>query len=748
MKAKKITLSLAVLGLMGLQACQPSAPKRTFEPIETKETTENTTETASKTSEAEQLIHPDKLQLVYPKTEKGNQSDDFFGQKVADPYRWLEKDTDPKVEAWVAKQEKLSRNYLDALPGREALKDRLEKIWNYNRYSAPRKEGGYFYYTKNTGLQNQSPLYRSASLSPLKEELVLDPNTLSKDGSVSLMGLWFSKDGRYLSYAISKSGSDWRTIKVMDLKTKKVLADEVNWVRYSNVSWFENGFFYSRYDANEAEDKYSRKNEFHQLYYHRLGQKQAEDELIFADRSHPNYNFSPEVTEDENYLLIYSTASTSGNGIYYKNLKQKDAGIEVLVNNFDYDYSLVNNKGSRLYFKTNYKAPNYQLLEIDLKQAEEKNWRPILPEQKEALESVIMLGDQFVANYIKDVRNQLRVYDAKGEYKGRLHLPKVLGSDSPVDISSLRAFPNGQGGSYSVSAFTIPTTACTFELKSRKSETWQAPKLAFNPQDFVTRQVFYTYKNGKETVRIPMFITHKKGLKADGKRPTLLYGYGGFNISIMPSFALERIPLLEAGGIFAVANIRGGGEYGKDWHQAGTQLNKQNVFNDFIQAAEYLVKEGYTNPDKLAIEGRSNGGLLVGACMTQRPDLFKVAFPIVGVLDMLRYQEFTIGRFWAADYGLSSDKNQFKNLYAYSPVHNVKAQKYPATMVMTADHDDRVVPAHSFKFAAALQANAQGNAPALLRIDRSAGHGAGKPTAQRIEEIVDKLAFMQFNLMD
>ncbi len=717
------------------------------EPPSTEKRTEASTIAHQNSHQSGKLRHPDQVKVRYPQTPKGDIVDNYFGTKIKAPYRWLEASNDPMVDAWVDQQADLAQNYLQALPEREAFQKRLEEVWNFERYSAPEKAGVYYYYRKNDGLQNQAVLYQSKTLDNKEQgRILLDPNKLSKDGTTALMSYWFSNNGQYMAFCSSESGSDWQKVQVMDLKTNTLLSDEINWVRYSNVSWYKNGFFYSRYEANEGADKYSAKNEFHQLYYHKLGDPQEKDELVFADRTQPKYNFSPYVTEDERFLIIYVTESTSGNGLLFKPLG-KEEYVESLISNFLNDFEVVANRGSKLIVRTNYKAPNYQLIEIDLQKPEEKNWNILIPQMPDVLEDAIVVGNRLVLKYNKDVRHILKVYEIDGEFVGNIQMPEVVGTGTPISIGQLSGKKGENQGAFMLSSYMQPPSACLFDVQTLKAILWQQPKIQFNPEDFVIQQVFFKYKDRQgDSISIPLSIVHKKGLKYDGSNPTLLYGYGGFNISIMPQFALAYLPFLEKGGIYAVANIRGGGEYGEKWHLAGTQLNKQNVFDDFIAAAEYLIDKKYTSAKKLAIEGRSNGGLLVGACMTQRPELFRVALPIVGVLDMLRYHRFTIGRFWASDYGLSEDQQHFNNLLSYSPLHNVAEVEYPATLIMTGDHDDRVVPAHSYKFAAALQAKQQGQNPIILRVDRKAGHGAGKPTAMRIAEAADKLAFIWFNL--
>lgn len=717
-------------------SCQEQAPSS------------NNVASLNKNAQKVYLKNPDKIKMDYPETKKVAVKDTFFDVVVEDPYRWLEEavteEPEKEINQWVEAQSKLARNYLDGIAYRDDIAARLEKLYDYERQSAPMKEGGALYYYKNNGLQNQAVMYRKAAWDSPKEEVFLDPNTFSEDGTVSLGGVNFSKDGRYAAYQTSASGSDWRSVQLMDTKNNKKLADKVDWLRYSGVSWYKDGFFYSRYGDNSGEDKYVEQNQFHKVYYHKVGTPQSEDVLIFADKTQPSRNYGVGVTEDEQYLILSMTESTSGNALYYKKSNDKEGDFVKLIDNFDHDYYVVDNVGNSLLVYTNYQAPTYQVLQIDLAKPAPKNWKAIIPAREKAtLNGVQVIGGRLVARYTKEITNELEVFEMDGTPVGIIALPDMVSKTAPVTISGLTGKKEEAEAYYSLSSFTIPSTICKVNVKTLQSQVWKQPKIDFNPKDY---QVEYTHYKSKDGTSIPISIVYKKGIKRDGSNPTLLYGYGGFNISILPRFALNRLPFLEKGGIYAVANIRGGGEMGTAWHEAGTQLNKQNVFDDFIAAAEYLIQENYTSSAKLAIEGRSNGGLLVGACMTQRPELYRVAFPIVGVLDMMRYHTFTIGHFWAADYGRSDDKTQYKNLLAYSPVHNVKPANYPATMVMTADHDDRVVPAHSFKFGAALQANNTGKRPIIIRIDRKAGHGAGKPTKKVIAEEADKLAFLMFNL--
>ncbi|BDS12555.1 prolyl oligopeptidase family serine peptidase [Aureispira anguillae] len=693
------------------------------------------------------LKHPDKIKMKYPITKTGNVEDDYFGTKVQDPYRWLEdavtEEPDKEINKWVREQSDLARVYLDAIEYRGAIASRLEELYNYERETAPFKEGGKLYFYKNDGLQSQAVVYKKETWDG-KPEVFLDPNTFSEDGTISLSGLNFSKDGKFAAYRTSESGSDWGTVYLKDAITGKTLSDKVEWLRYSGLSWYKDGFFYSRYGDNSGADKFTQKNQFHQVYYHKVGTTQDKDELIFADRTQPNRNYGVSVTEDESIWLLSVTESTSGNALYFKKAANSTASFAPLVEDFEHDFWVIDNVGDKLLVLTNYQAPKYQVIEIDLNQPTAKNWKVIIPQKKNAtLNSVQVRGGRLVARYTKEITNVLSVFELSGNYVGDVEIPDIISKTAPVTLGGVTGKKGDAEGYFTMSSFTLPSTICKVNVKTLKSEVWKRPNVKFNPSDY---EIEYTHYQSKDGTSIPISIVYKKGLKKDGNNPTLLYGYGGFNISILPSFALKRLPFLEKGGIFAVANIRGGGEMGQEWHEAGTQLNKQNVFDDFIAAGEYLIAQQYTSPKKLAIEGRSNGGLLVGACMTQRPDLYRAALPIVGVLDMMRYHKFTIGHFWASDYGRSDDSTQYKNLLKYSPVHNVRATAYPATMVMTADHDDRVVPGHSFKFGAALQANNTGHLPVIIRIDQKAGHGAGKPVAKVIEEETDKIAFLMFNL--
>ncbi|MDX9920193.1 MAG: prolyl oligopeptidase family serine peptidase [Paludibacter sp.] len=676
--------------------------------------------------------------LNYPDTAREDVTDTYFGTEVAEPYRWLENDTSAATGQWVIAQNELTYSYLDNIKFRPGLKERLTKIYDYPKYGSPFKKNDKYYFFKNDGLQNQSVLYSQASLDA-EPEVLLDPNKLSDDGTVALSQIAFSNNGKYLAYSIARSGSDWNEIYIMDLATKTLLKDVIKWVKFSGIAWQADGFYYSAYDAPVAGKEFSNKNEYHKIYFHKVGDAQTADKLVFENKKFPLRNCGAAVTDDEKYLVISETESTSGNSLHIKDLSKPNAPLVTLEAGFENDYGVVDHVNGKLYVLTNWKASNQQLMEVDPAKPARENWKTILPETENVLEGVSILGGKIVAEYLQDASNHVYTYDFTGKKLAEVALPAIgtVGGFSG-DKDDNEAF-------YTFTSFTFPPTIYRYDVAQNKSEVFRKTEVNFNPEDYVSEQQFYTSKDG---TKVPMFITYKKGMKKDGKNPLMLYGYGGFNISLNPSFSVARIPFLEQGGIYVVANIRGGGEYGEKWHKAGTKMQKQNVFDDFIGAAEYLIAQKYTSPEKLAINGGSNGGLLIGACMTQRPELFAVAIPEVGVLDMLRYQKFTIGWAWATDYGTSEEsKEMFEYLKAYSPLHNVKeGVKYPATMVMTGDHDDRVVPAHSFKFAATLQHANTGNYPSLIRIDTKAGHGAGKPIAKVIDAQADMWAFVMYNL--
>lgn len=673
--------------------------------------------------------------IKYPETKKGETVDVYFDTKVSDPYRWLEDDKSAETGAWVKAENEVTYAYLDKIPFREELKKRMETLWNYEKIGAPFTEGKFTYYSKNNGLQNQSVIYRKDKNG--KEEIFLDPNTFSKDGTTSLGGLDFSKDGSKAAYAISEGGSDWRKVILIDALSKKVIEDTLVDVKFSGISWHGNeGFYYSSYDKPKGSEL-SAKTDQHKLYFHKLGTSQKEDKVIFGGDQKRRY-VSGYVTEDDHYLIITAANSTYGNELYIKDLTKPNSPIVTIIDNFNSSYSIIENEGSKLFIETDYNAPNGRVVTVDAANPKMENWKDFIKETENVLSPSTGSG-YFFANYTKDAVSLVKQYDYSGKLIREIKLPAV-------------GTAGGFGGKkdekvlyYSFTNYTTPGSIFSFEPKSGKSEVYQKPKVDFKSEDYESKQVFYTSKDG---TKIPMIITYKKGTKLDGKNPTILYGYGGFNINLTPSFSIANAVWMENGGVYAVANLRGGGEYGKKWHDAGTKLQKQNVFDDFIAAAEYLIAQKYTSSDYLAIRGGSNGGLLVGATMTQRPDLIKVALPAVGVMDMLRYNAFTAGAGWAFDYGTAQDsKEMFEYLKGYSPVHNVKkGTHYPATMVTTGDHDDRVVPAHSFKFASELQEKQAGDNPVLIRIDVKAGHGAGKSVAATIQENVDIQAFTLYNM--
>ncbi|PWB23181.1 prolyl oligopeptidase family serine peptidase [Flavobacterium sp. HTF] len=673
--------------------------------------------------------------IQYPETKKTETIDTYFDTKVNDPYRWLEDDKSAETGAWVKAQNEVTYGYLDKIPFREELKKRMEKLWNYEKIGAPSKEGNFTYYSKNNGLQNQSVIYRKDKSG--KDEIFLDPNTFSKDGTTSLGSLDFSKDGSKAAYSISEGGSDWRKVIIIDALSKKVLEDTIVDVKFSGISWFKNeGFYYSSYDKPKGSEL-SAKTDQHKLYYHKLGTSQKDDKVIFGLEDKRRY-VGGYVTQDDRFLVISAANSTYGNELYIKDLSTPNSPIITIVDNFNSDNSIIENEGTKLFIETDLNAPNKRVVSVDAKNPKPENWKDFIKETENVLSPSTGAG-YFFANYTKDAVSLVLQYDYNGKLVREIKLPAV-------------GTAGGFGGKkeekilyYSFTNYTTPGSIFSFEPKSGKSEVYQKPKVDFKSDDYESKQVFYTSKDG---TKIPMIITYKKGIKLDGKNPTILYGYGGFNISLTPGFGISNAVWMENGGVYAVANLRGGGEYGKKWHDAGTKLKKQNVFDDFIAASEYLIAQKYTSSDFLAIRGGSNGGLLVGATMTQRPDLMKVALPAVGVMDMLRYNAFTAGAGWAFDYGTAQDsKEMFEYLKGYSPVQNVKkGVHYPATMVTTGDHDDRVVPAHSFKFASELQDKQTGDNPVLIRIDVKAGHGAGKSVAATIQENVDIQAFTLYNM--
>ncbi len=675
--------------------------------------------------------------MKYPTTKKVKQTDVYFGKSVEDEYRWLENDTTKEVENWVIAQNKVTFDYLKQIPFRDKIKNRLTELVNYPKISAPFKVGEYYMFSKNDGLQNHSITYYQKDLNQ-KPEIFLNPNTLSTDGTVAANLSGLSKDKKYIAYTVSKSGSDWQEIRVKEVATAKDLSDKLEWVKFSGAAWLGNGFYYSRYDKPKGAE-FSSKNEFHKVYFHELGTSQQDDKLIYEDKQNPLRFHFVSVSEDSRFVILNISEGTAGSEIKVLDTKNKEKGFQLLFKGFKNNYSVIDSFEDNLLVYTNDNAPNYRFISVNINNTDRQNWKEIIPEKKELLESISKAGGKYFAGYLKDVATKIYQYDMKGKLEREVELPS-LGAASGFDGEKEDTFVF-----YTFTSFIYPSTIYKYDIATGKSELFRKSEAKFNSDEYQTNQIFFKSKDG---TKIPMFVVHKKGLVLNGKNPTYLYGYGGFNISLQPSFNPMLLPLLENGGIYAMVNLRGGGEYGEDWHEAGMLLKKQNVFDDFIYAAEYLIKEKYTSKDYLAIAGGSNGGLLVGACMTQKPNLYKVAFPAVGVLDMLRFHKFTIGWGWVVEYG-SSERNEaeFKNLLGYSPLHNLKkGTQYPATMVKTADHDDRVVPAHSFKFAAKLQNTHQGKNPVVIRIDTKAGHGAGKSITKTIDEYADTWAFMFFNM--
>jgi prolyl oligopeptidase len=674
----------------------------------------------------------------YPKTKKENVSDNYFGNIITDPYRWLENDTSAATAQWVKKQNKITQNYLSNIPGRDEFKNRLTDLYNYQKKGIPEVAGKYLTYYKNDGLQNQPVLY-ILNQETGEEEILVDPNKLSTDGTVALQATAFSKNQKYFAYAVSASGSDWQEIYILDLKTKKLLSDKIAYVKFTGIEWDgDNGFYYSGYEKpqNDA-TKYSAKTEFQKVFYHQIGS--SKDQLVYEDLEHPLRYVSPQLTENGKYLILNISEGTDGAEIKIKDLSKPNNPFITLIQGFKTNAAVVETLGDELVIITNENADNYKIIASTIKNGQIAETRELIPTMPYKLESAQIFGDKIYATYLEKACSKIVVYDAKGK-KQNINLPQL----EYATISGFHGKKNATTTYFSVTSYTTPTTIYKYDIEKNNFEPYFTPEVGFDPNQFITEQIDYPSKDG---TLVSMFIVRKKEINLDGQRPTMLYGYGGFNISLTPSFSPSIIPLLERDGIYVVVNLRGGGEYGEEWHKQGMLHNKQNVFNDFIAAAEYLIQHNYTSYKHLAIRGGSNGGLLVGACMTQRPDLFAVAFPQVGVLDMLRYHKFTVGWGWAVEYGSSDNEEQFNYLIKYSPLHNIQPQTcYPATMVTTADHDDRVVPAHSFKFAATLQ-EAQGcDKPTLIRIDENAGHGAGKPISKVIEEYADIWAFMMNNI--
>ncbi len=687
---------------------------------------------------ADQTDTSQNTDLAYPASSKVDTVDNYFGKSVPDPYRWLEDDNSEATGQWVASQNEVTQGYLTKIDFRQEVADRLSKLENYEKVSAPSKSGEYHYYRKNNGLQNQSVIYRSMDLDE-QPEVFIDPNTFSEDGTTSLSTLSFNDEGTMAAYSISIAGSDWREIFVMDAINGELLKDHIKWVKFSGISWYKDGFYYQRFDELDAEDALKGTNQFGKIYYHQVGTDQSNDQLIYSNPDNPENRFGADVTEDGHYLIIYTQESTSGNGLLVKDLSIEGSAFITVVDNFDNDHEVIGTSGDLLLVETNLDAPNNRLVAVAIDRPEPANWRPVIDEKEQVLNAAIA-GDKIMASYLVDAKTSIEQYTLDGTFENEVALPGI-GS-----VYGFSASPEDQEFYYTFTSFTEPSAIYKYDIPVGESTLWRRPEVDFDPEAYETKQVFFSSEDGTQ---VPMFIVHKKGLELNGKNPTWLYSYGGFNISLRPSFNASRMVWLENGGVFAMPNIRGGGEYGEKWHKSGTKLQKKNVFNDFIAAGEYLIREGYTSTDYLALQGGSNGGLLVGATINMRPDLAKVAFPMVGVMDMLRYQYFTIGRAWATDYGTSEESQEmFEYLYSYSPLHNIDAAaEYPAVMVTTADHDDRVVPAHSFKYAATLQEKRPDNlSPLLIRIETNAGHGAGMSMEKRIQFSADMYSFAWYNM--
>lgn len=674
--------------------------------------------------------------LTYPNTKKVDVVDDYFGTKVPDPYRWLEDINSEEVKAWVEAQNKITFSYLEQIPFREKIRQRITKLYDYPKYSSPFRAGDYYFFYKNKGLQNQSVIYAQKGLEG-EPEVFIDPNELAPDGTIRIFLNGFSKDNRYVAYSLSDAGSDWQEIRVMEIATKIELADRIRWVKFSRAAWYKNGFFYSGFDEPEKGKELKEQNKYEKIFYHKLGEPQEKDTVVYVDREHPLRYVFAYVTEDSKFLILEVSEGTSGNELYYKELNNNKADFKPLITGFDHDSYVIDNIEEEFLVYTNIDAPNYRVVKINPSAPEKENWVDIIPEKDVVLNNANTTGGYLFCRYLKDAHTQMFQHDLDGNLVRKIELPGM------GTASGFKGKKEDKIIFYVFTSFTYPPTIYKYQVEDGTSEVFRKSEVKFDPEDYVTTQVFYTSKDG---TKVPMFIVHKKGLKKNGKNPTLLYGYGGFNISLLPYFDATRIFLLENGFIFAQANLRGGGEYGEKWHKAGMLFNKQNVFDDFIAAAEFLVNEKYTSNSKLAIAGGSNGGLLVGAAMTQRPDLFAVALPSVGVMDMLRYHKFTLGWGWIVEYGSSDEEEHFHNLYAYSPLHNLKEGIcYPATLVTTADHDDRVMQAHSYKFIATLQEKQGCKNPVFIRVETRSGHGASS-TTKMIDELTDQYAFMCYNL--
>ena len=675
--------------------------------------------------------------IIYPKTAKDATVDEYFGVKVSDPYRWLENDTSAQTAAWVEAENKVTNTYLQKIPFRGKLLKRLTELSSYEKVGAPSKHHGKWYFSRNDGLQNQYVIYVKDQLDG-EARVFLDPNKLSSDGTVALKSLSFSHNGRWAAYAISRSGSDWQEFFVIDLMTGELTDDHIEWAKFSRAAWQGDGFYYSAYDRPTDGKEFSNVNAGHKIYYHKMGTPQSQDVLFYQNPTQPMRFYEVDVNEDETIIYLYESGAGAGNNLFVRDLRQKDSQFIQLTDNMDYQYNPIYNEGDKIYLYTNYGAPKGRIMTADIRKPGINDWQELIPEQKNMLSFANVINRQLILTYNQDASDHAFIYDLDGKLRHEVKLPMVGSVDFTGNEKQPECF-------YTFASFTMPGTIYRYDMDKNESILYAQPNVKFKQQDYESQQIFFESKDG---TRVPMFITYKKGLKRNGKNPVYLYGYGGFNIALGPGFSATRIPFLEKGGIYAQVNLRGGSEYGEAWHLAGTKMQKQNVFDDFISAAEYLIREGYTSKQKLAIVGGSNGGLLVGACMTQRPDLFKVAIPQVGVMDMLRYHKFTIGWNWASDYGTSDDsKEMFEYLKGYSPLHNLKPGiSYPATLVTTADHDDRVVPAHSFKFAATLQECHKGPNPVLIRIDTKAGHGGGKPLAKVLEEQADIYSFILYNM--
>lgn len=679
------------------------------------------------------------ITVSYPVTEKDTAvSDNYHGTVVTDPYRWLEYDTASNVEAWVTAQNKVTFGYLEQIPYRGKIKDRLNDIFNYPKYSSPFREGEYYFFSKNDGLQNQSVIYYQKGLNG-EPKVFLDPNKMSDDGTAAVSLLGASKDGKYMAYATNMSGSDWQQINIIEIENLKLLTDELKWVKFSGAAWRGDGFYYSRYDEPVKGKEFSNKNEFHKIYFHKIGTPQSQDQLIYENKKAPLQYYGAQTTEDERFLIINVAEGTDGTELYCKDLTANETDFKMIFKGFDDNASVIDNIDKLLIVQTDAGAPNQKVIMLDPANPAKENWKELITEKPELLGSVSTAGGKIFTTYLKDVTTRVYQHDMTGKVEHEIILPTIGtagGFDGKTDDNIIF---------YTFTSFTYPSAIYKYDIATGKSDIFRKSEVKFKPEDYETKQVFF---NSKDGTRVPIFIVHKKGLKLDGNNPTLLYGYGGFNINLSPSFSTSRLILLENGGVFAMVNLRGGGEYGEKWHEDGRLFKKQNVFDDCIGAAEYLIKEKYTSPQRLALQGGSNGGLLVGAVVNQRPELFKVAFPAVGVMDMLRFHKFTVGWGWVVEYGSSDSLDHFNNLYKFSPVHNINAEAdYPAVMVTTADHDDRVVPAHSFKYIATLQEKRTANKnPLLIRIDVKAGHGAGKPISKTIEEQADIWSFMFYNM--